>query len=126
MEFYCMAKKILLVDDDKDWRLLVDSSLRESGYEVITATDVTEAMAHMDQDQLDLLILDLDLAGENGLLLMEFLNVNRPALPIIVYSSFPEDDEASSNLTNERAQLYLQKGSMKELVEAIESILRGG
>ena len=63
-------KKILFVDDDKDWRERVSVCLGDCGYEVLTAPDTTEAVRRPDKATLALIILDLGLAGEDGLVLL--------------------------------------------------------
>src|SRR5580704_9890445 len=76
---YCpMGKKILFVDDENDWREVAEMYLKDSGYEVVTARDATEALSRTEGVDLGLIILDLNLAGENGLMLMKFLKRNHP------------------------------------------------
>src|SRR3954471_4917002 len=64
-----MGRRILCVDDDKDWRFVLENTLTDAGYEVLTVANATEAWERAELFEPELLILDLDLAGENGLML---------------------------------------------------------
>jgi DNA-binding response OmpR family regulator len=119
-----MAKKILFVDDDPDWRLVVTACLKEAGYNVLAVRGASEALLQSGDAGLDLILLDLDLGGENGLMLMKFLKRNHPAVPIILYTGMKHDEEAIQRMRELGAQQYLRKGNMSELLAVIETILK--
>jgi DNA-binding response OmpR family regulator len=116
-------KKILFVDDDADWRGLVSTYLEESGYDVLTAKDASEALAKADSVKLALIILDLDLAGENGLVLMSFLKRNQADVPIILYTGLSHDDEQIVDMLRKGALQYARKGPLAGLSKAVEVAL---
>src|SRR5437868_1047800 len=89
---FSMGKKILFIDDDQSWHVMVTTWLQDAGYEVLTATDATEAMGLT--EGVALIILDLNLAGENGVMLMKFLKQNDPELPIILYTGMEHEGDA--------------------------------
>lgn len=120
-----MSKKILFVDDDKEWRSLVSATLKGVGHDVLTARDATEAMAQAEAVDLGLIILDLDLAGENGLLLMKFLRKNHPGVPVLLYTGLEHDEDAVKSMLMQGAHQYLKKGKMEELVAAVRRSFRG-
>ncbi len=62
-----MAKKILVVDDEKPISDIVKYNLENEGYEVITAFDGQEALDKVDEDNPDLILLDLMLPVIDGL-----------------------------------------------------------
>jgi CheY-like chemotaxis protein len=117
-----MGKKILFVDDDTSWHVVVTTWLQDAGYEVLTAADATEAMGLA--EGVALIILDLNLAGENGVMLMKFLKQNDPELPIILYTGMEHDGEAIMALLQEGAHSYVRKGSQQELLQAVDLILQ--
>ena len=120
-----MGKKILLVDDEKDWLFIPPLVLREAGYEVFTAKDGTEALQVSDSASLDLVILDVNLAGENGVELMKFIRHNHPGVPIILYTGMEHDDQAVRTMLSQGAYRYLRKGSMEELLNVVKSATAG-
>jgi DNA-binding response OmpR family regulator len=119
-----MGKKILFVDDDENWRVKVASSLKGTGHEVLAAKDATEAMLQAETGKLGLIVLDLDLAGEDGLVLMKFLRRNHPDVPVILFSDTEHDEEAVKGMLLQGAHQYLRKGSTEELVRAVRRSFR--
>ena len=117
------SKKILHVDDDKDWCDVVTTALHDSGYEVLTAADATEAMRSAEGAKLSLIILDLDLAGENGLVLMKFFKRNQPGVPIILYTGTTHDDDDIQQMLQQGAYQYVQKGPLEDLRKAVQAAL---
>src|SRR5438132_13673002 len=111
-----MRKRILFVDDENDWRLMVSSFFKVSGYDIVTAKDATEALSQTGGLQLDVIILDMNLAGEDGLVLMKYLKKNYPEVPIILYTAGEHDEQAIQALLKQGAHQYLRKGNLGELL----------
>ena len=64
-------KKILIADDFKHTRSIVDFTLTNAGYEVIQAVDGEEAYEKLTQRKVDLIISDYNMPGMNGLELVQ-------------------------------------------------------
>jgi len=80
--------KILLVEDERAQRLLYKEELEEEGYQVFDAKDGAEALEIVERQHPDMAILDIFLAGEDGLELMgKLLNIDNK-LPIILHSAY--------------------------------------
>jgi CheY-like chemotaxis protein len=119
----CVKKRILFVDDEGDWRLIAGTCLEEAGFEVVTARDAAEALRRMETVKLDGIILDVNLAGENGLLLMELLKQKHPGVPILIYTGMDHDSSAIQTMLKQGARQYLRKGSMTELCQTLKSMV---
>jgi CheY-like chemotaxis protein len=65
--------RILLVDDDADAREVVAQILRQHNAHVVTAADTSEALAHAAADQLDIVLTDLAMPGQDGFTLLHKL-----------------------------------------------------
>lgn len=124
-EFPMGRKKILYVDDENDWRRMVSTFFKVAGYQVVTAKDGSEALAETEGVGLGAIILDVNLAGEDGIMLMKYLNHNHPDVPIILYTGLPHDDESIQVLLAAGAHQYLRKGSMGELLKCVQELYRG-
>ncbi len=118
-----MGRKILFVDDDKDWRYMVATWLGDAGYEVLTAGDATEALNMRESADLGLIILDLDLAGEDGVVLMRFMKQNHPDVPIILFTGLSHEDDTILKLLQEGAHQYVRKGPQADLIRAVQMVL---
>lgn len=77
---------ILVVDDDPTIRQLLRDYLREMGYEASEAKDGAQMRRVLDQQQIDLIVLDLMLDGEDGLDLTRELRAAHD-VPIIILSA---------------------------------------
>ena len=76
--------KILVVDDDCNLLELIRTRLEAAKYEVVTAVKGEEAKAALNGDSIDLSIVDLKLAGQDGMSLMGELHAINPALPVSI------------------------------------------
>lgn len=119
-----MAKKVLFVDDDSNWREVVSSSLQDAGYEVICARDASEAMEKALGEELGLIILDLNLAGESGLTFMKYLKHNLPDVPILLFTGMDHDDVTVRAMLDQGADQYLRKSGTEELIVTVGSYFR--
>jgi CheY-like chemotaxis protein len=116
-------KRILFVDDEQDWRQVVGNCLEAAGFQVVTAKDATEALRRMETLELEGIVLDLNLGGENGLLLMELLKQKLPGVPILVYTGMDLEPEVIQSILQQGAKQYLRKGSMSELCETLRKMV---
>jgi len=112
-------KRILVVDDEQDWRVRASDSLSKAGYEVLVASDASEALLRADDPRVGLIIVDDDLAGESGFMLTRFLHRNHPEIPILLHTSVEYDDPMAQHMVNHDADQWLPKGSMDELIVTV-------
>lgn len=75
-----LSGSILVVEDDPDIRLMTASILRVAGATVRDAASATEALSCLDTATFDAVILDWNLAGETGGMLLEKLRERQPGL----------------------------------------------
>lgn len=124
-----MASKVydvLMVDDQSDHLLLHGELLRTNGLSVLVASDATRALELLDQNIVRSVLLDINLAGENGLTLMDFLNTNYPALPILLHTGLDHDHSQVKSMLSRGATSYVSKGQPpQKLIAAIKDILNG-
>ena len=80
--------KVLVVDDEQLVRWFLDRALRKSGYEVITASNISEAAERLRTDTIGLLFLDLRMPEGGGVELIRQLDQPEKRPKIIVCSAF--------------------------------------
>ncbi|MGD0262086.1 MAG: response regulator [Verrucomicrobiota bacterium] len=118
-----MAKEILFVDDTSDWRFMVGAWLHGAGYVVVTAKDSREALKQVEQGEPDLAIVDVDLAGEDGITLVKPIKQKHASLPVILYTGLSHDDDTILRFMREGAHQYVRKGKMEDLIKAVQVLL---
>ena len=110
------AKRILLVDDHKNTRVLVNELLSGAGYRVLQAQDGKEAMGLVEIGPIDLVMTDLKMPKMDGIQLTRAIRRIRPNLPIIVYSAHRFIDTAPVAL-RAGANEYLAKPFLRTKIE---------
>lgn len=86
--------RILVVDDDRAFRLSTAALLRNDGHAVDVAADGQEAVITLRASRYDLLLLDLRMPGIDGLGVVEALRVWGDGIPILMISGFGTVDAA--------------------------------
>ena len=90
--------RLLVVDDDRTFRLSTAALLRADGHDVHMVGDGQEAVAAIRASSFDLMILDLRMPGIDGLALLEALRVWGNDIPILMISGYGTVDSAVSAL----------------------------
>ena len=93
--------RVLVVDDDAGIRRLLKRILGADGLHVVTAEDGEAALAALQAQQFDLVILDWMLPGMDGSVVLKHLRADaRTALiPVLVLSAWITVDAAGADLT---------------------------
>ncbi|KMP11934.1 chemotaxis protein CheY [Candidatus Nitromaritima sp. SCGC AAA799-C22] len=81
-------KKILVVDDEENIRLLYKEELVEDGYDVALASSAEKAMKIIKEDKPDLITLDIKLPGMDGIEFMRRLKEEDQDIPVILCSAY--------------------------------------
>lgn len=92
------ARRVLVIDDDRDAHAAILQLLRHQATEVISATRGDEALARLDGQAVDCVVLDLSLPDINGFELLERIAQRPVAPPVVVYSGRDLSIEETSRL----------------------------
>ena len=84
---------ILFVDDEAPIRELLALYFRKRGYEVTTAVCSADALKLVGEGTFQLAVLDVDIAGENGLELLTALKAKNARLPVIMFTGLRTDED---------------------------------
>ncbi|OGO40278.1 MAG: DNA-binding response regulator [Chloroflexi bacterium RBG_16_57_8] len=114
---------VLLVDDDPQVIRLVKANLESSGYRVLSAVDAPTALALLDQEMPDLLVLDIMLPGINGYELCQRVR-EISAVPIIMLTAKVEDADKVKGLKIGADDYVTKPFNVEELLARIEAVLR--
>ena len=79
---------ILIVDDEKNYLVVLEELLGSEGYEVITVDNSIEALEHIGSPDLDLVITDMKMPGISGMELLEEIKKINFELPVIVMTAY--------------------------------------
>ena len=117
------APHILVVDDDRRLRDLLQRFLREHDFRVTTASDAADARRHLAAFAFDLLVLDVMMPGESGFDLTRSLR-DSIDLPILLLTARTEAEDRINGLELGADDYLAKPFEPRELVARIRSILR--
>ena len=89
-----MSARILIVDDDEVSCQLFAETLESDGFNVEQVTSGDAALARLEADTYDLLLIDVRMPGTSGLDVTRIAHNKFPALPIVVMTAFGSIDTA--------------------------------
>ena len=85
---------ILIVDDEKNYLVVLETLLLEEGYEVITKDNPAQALEIVESHELDLVITDMRMPGLDGMEFLALLRARHPELPVIMMTAYATVEKA--------------------------------
>jgi DNA-binding response OmpR family regulator len=114
-------KRILLVDDEESIQLLYREEFEDEGYVVDSAYNGTEALARFRENPPDLVILDINMPGMNGIEVLRQMKELRSDLPVILSSAYQEYKQDFGTWASEA--YVVKSANMDELKATIRKYL---
>lgn len=114
-------KRVLVVEDDANQRMLYQEELAEEGYEVFAAGDGREGLKVAQECQPNLVILDINMPLMDGLDALNQLLETNPGTPTIIHTAYPGYQDSFSAWS---ADAYVVKSSdLSELKSTVKRLL---
>jgi CheY-like chemotaxis protein len=114
-------KKILVVDDEDNIRLLYQEELRDAAYEVSLAGNAEEALKKIEEDPPDLITLDVKMPGMSGFEFLKELKQNQKDIPVILCSAYGAYKQEFQLWASEAG--VVKSSDLRELKMTIKEIL---
>jgi len=105
-------ENILIVDDEKNYPLVLGSMLRDEGFECVSANSGAEALEILAMADIDLVISDMKMPAMDGLMLLEEIKKQKPTLPVIIMTAHG---------TVEKAVEAMQKGAYTYILKPFDN-----
>lgn len=115
--------KILWADDEIDLLKPHLMFLRNKGYEVMTANNGSDALAMVDADSFDLVILDENMPGYTGLETLSKIKQVQPHLPVIMITKSEEENIMDQAVGSKIADYLIKPVNPNQILIAIKKIL---
>jgi PAS domain S-box-containing protein len=116
--------KVLVVDDDPDLRGVLVSSFVELGYGVVEAADGSAALALLEEERPDVLVVDFAMPGMNGAEVVKTARERHSDLPVVLISGYA-DSEVIDRAVGVGAKVLRKPFRIEELVGALSDALNG-
>jgi len=115
---------ILVVDDQKGVRQLLETFFQEKGFKVTTATNGQEAVSSADRETPDLIVMDVKMPVMSGAEALARIKAKFPRLPVIMMTAY-----ADLLMQQELARLGAEKCLLKpleleQLYQIVDNVLK--
>ncbi|HSG27147.1 MAG TPA: sigma-54 dependent transcriptional regulator [Candidatus Krumholzibacterium sp.] len=111
---------ILLVDDEDTIRMFLEKTIRDEGYEALTAADGTTALEIMRRELPDLILLDLKLPDMNGIEVLQKVKEDLPEACVIMLTAFGDIETAVTAIKKGAFDFVSKPVNLEQLLLAIE------
>lgn len=119
--------RLLLVDDIESVRITLQAALEMNGFKVTTAAGVNDALQCIAAEKFDVLISDLHMPDRgDGLTVVSAMRNAHPKAVTLVYSGYPEMEEATNAILLQADQILLKPLNIHDLVKVIRENIASG
>ena len=122
-----MQKKILIVVDEEDMQIYLETLLRKAGFETIVASNGLEAQEKISTDKPDLITLDIMMPKKSGLNFYKFLREteNTRNIPVAIVSGVTAHRDFFGDHPDLRSTIFVDKpiepaAFLKQIKEILE------
>jgi len=111
--------KILVIDDDQGVRRLLDTFFRAKGYDVLLAEDGPQGLELFRQDHPDIIVLDLNMGGTDGLAVLHHIRLLKQDQPVIIFTGAYESTKDQQIRALGITEIVDKGSSLQGLEEAL-------
>jgi two-component system alkaline phosphatase synthesis response regulator PhoP/two-component system response regulator VicR len=121
-----MARKILVVDDERHIVRLVQVNLEKVGYQVITAYDGVEALEQVGKEKPDMVILDVMMPRMDGFEVLKKLQADAKTrdIPVIMLTAKAQDADIFRGWSSGVSSYLTKPFNPRELLTFVERIFQ--
>jgi DNA-binding response OmpR family regulator len=114
---------ILVVDDERAVRMMLEAALRAQGYKIQSAANGSAARDMIAQEEFDLVLLDLQLGDSDGIEILRELKRDWPATEVILLTAHGSINSAISALRHGAFDYLLKPAQVNDIRERVERAL---
>jgi len=115
---------ILVLDDDDSMRRALTDDLAELGFSCESVPSVAAAKGVLESVDIDAVVTDVRLAGEDGVRFCAYVHESRPDIPVVVMTAFGTVDTAVSALRSGAFDFVSKPFDVEVLASALERAMR--
>jgi DNA-binding response OmpR family regulator len=121
-----MPKKILIVDDEPQIALLLNSRLRANGYQVLVAYDAIQGFREAITELPDLILLDIRMPAGGGVAVFDNVqnNVKTALIPVIFMTAHPNEDIEKACLASGAVDFIAKPFDPEDVLAKVKKALK--
>ncbi|HAO22690.1 MAG TPA: two-component system response regulator [Desulfobacteraceae bacterium] len=112
--------RLMLVDDEKRFLSTTQKLLERKGYDVTTAASGLEALEHLRQKDVDVVILDVKMPGMDGLETLKVIKTEYPLIEVIMLTGHATVESAVDGLKCGATDYLMKPTALEELIQKAE------
>jgi len=117
-------ENILIVDDEKNYTMIIGEILQEEGYTSITASSGMEALDILNNEIIDLILTDVKMPGMSGIQLLEKIKELNPDIPVIIMTAYGSVEKAVDAMHRGAYTFILKPLKIKRLLHTLPKLSR--
>lgn len=118
-----MTKKILIVDDEKNIRMMLNRCLKEEGYEIDIAVNGEEALGLIKEGSYDLVLLDIKMPGLTGMQVLESMRESGFKVDVIMMTAYGTIERAVEAMKLGAIDFISKPFTPDEIREIVKDVL---
>ena len=116
--------QILIVDDERSMREMLEIFLKREGYSVISSANAADALASVaGEETFDLIITDINMPGLSGLDLLREVKSSVPDIPVIMITAYGSPDSAVEAMKLGAADYITKPFRIEEIKNRISAVI---
>ncbi|MFA6216223.1 MAG: response regulator [Candidatus Omnitrophota bacterium] len=116
--------KVLVVDDESDFRQVMTFWLQSKGYSVISASNGENALAMVKEQNPDIIFLDLNMPVMDGVESLKRIRKFNANIPVIFISAFVDDKRVNEAMSYGVSGVFYKGTDFQEGLSLLEAALR--
>lgn len=118
--------QVMVVEDHVDYRRSLELMLTSNGFECSSYSDAPSALIALENTQPDVVIMDLNLEGPNGIACTRAIKEYWPHVQVLVCTVHEDDERIFGALKAGATGYVLKRAPIQELVDAVRVVHEGG
>ena len=118
------SKRVMVVDDEKDFLFTMEYWLKSKGYEVKTVSDGIQAVELVKNFDPNIILLDIKMPGIDGVETLRRIREFNKEVPVIIITAYIGEAEVAGVSTYQISGLFYKDKDFKEGLQLLESVLR--
>jgi len=119
-----MGNHILIIDDEKNYLLILEAILEEEGYTVTALGDPVMAMTYLEESEVDVVITDMKMPGMTGQEVLESVRRHHPHIPVMIMTAFGTIDRAVEAMKSGSFDYITKPFSNDEILLSVRKALK--
>ena len=119
-----MGNHLLIIDDEKNYLLILEAILQEEGYAVTALADPVMAMTYLEESEVDVVITDMKMPGMTGQEVLETVRKGHPHIPVMIMTAFGTIDRAVEAMKGGAFDYITKPVSNDEILLSVRKALK--